>query len=992
MRKYPVYLMVLIVCAGLPAQSLDREAFLDAEISFLGGNYPLALERYDEFIREWPASSHAADARYRRAISLYRLNRPDEAYQALETVERRYRSTKYLAYIPFWKGVIEYERRDFAAAADRFGRLAENPPDPEIRSQALLYAGKAAAAQDQCEKALNRLEQYLNSLDERGLPLEQDASALLLMADMYTRLGNPRGLTGLWERIDAGRIGLPAREQLALRSAEAYLAAGDTGIAAAMFGELENSPRRNIAAAALSRLLEYEQGRNNEASVTAIIAKAENVLRADPEALGEFWLRVGANAFNKGRYDLAESYFLRISSIRGPENLPQEVPVYLAEIAFREGDASGAYRILAEAEPALRGDRALLVLRLGWYALALGDWDEGGRQLSRAMDLARSEGQEELARLAADYRSYALYRSGAAGEALSLLESERVPGQEHTFRGLLSAELSKALDRPEAALDQYNAVISADPRSPEAHLGRMALFLQKGQYARILEAASEMERYISLASLTDDRRFSFNYMKGIASAVLGNYMEAVSCLDDALSRGSGGGDALPWAEYYRGWSLYRLSRFEEASAALEAFARGHAAHPQAYSAAYLAAWSYSQTGNYRRAAEMASRAAAISAALPRSSEAAEGEAKALYLEASLRPFFGDYTGSLRVLDRAAAIQSPGTAQGLTSYTVRAAFEKGRVYYQAGQINEADRAYESVFRDFPGHELAEEAAFRRGEVMYSAGRWPEAAERFAAYRQTYPGGKYMDGALYFGAMAQNNLKNSDGAILLWERLIRDYPGSQYRFPGMFSLAQAYKDKHDWESSFNIYTSALAEFGSRARQAGAAEEAETLRYMMARLPEKAARLHVLLNRENGVSTQAGRAAALELARFYIIESSQREAGAALADEVIALKAQAPGAAAEAYILKGDYLASLDMWQQAAEAYMAGASAAADAPPDQKSTEGRLVRADLAPEALFKAASAQLRLGFRDRALEINGTLQRLYASTSWAGQGRRLLGDS
>lgn len=974
-------LLLSLPLAGLGAQSLEREAFLDAEARFLGGNYALALERYDEFLQAWPASSYAADARYRRAISLYRLGRASEAYRALLTLESRFRATKYIVYVPFWKGVIEYDRGEYAAAIPRFEALRVKPPDRETLRQSLVYLGKAAAAAGYGDKAVSAFEELFRELAVPPLKREDEPSALLILADLYGRRASHRELLALWETLDPSRLDPSSREQLSLRAAESYLAMGNEAKALPLFQALSDSSRRDIAGSALQRLLERERRSGNEAGVQAVVVKAENLLRTDPAALAEFWLGVGAGAFAEGRYDLAQSYFQRISAILGPDRVGPEVPIYLSEIAFRRGDVAGAYRTLSQAERTAQGDLSLLTLRLGWYALRLQDWSASERHFADALVRSESAGRADLAEYARSYRAYALYRSGRLEESLSSLGSSSAPSPEPGPR--LRAELLRRTGRAEAALESFDALIAADGRDGEAQVLRMALFFEKGQYARVLDGAAILGRSGAAEGLSEGHRFAAAYMKGIAAASAGDYGTAVQALEGARAYSRSAGSVLPWAEYYRSWALYRSSRFEEAASSFAAFLSAHGTHALAYEAAYLASWSYARSSDYRNAVRYAALAGdrAASGVVPRGESPAEAESRARFLEGTLRPFLSDWTGAAAALNRAAALQTP--------YSVRAAFELGTVRYLEGKIDEADSAFAAVTRNYADHPLAAEAAFRRGELLFGVKRWAEAADRFAAYRQSYPGGNHVEAALYFGGLSQNSLNRPDAAILLWERLLREYPEGRYRFGTMVALGQAHWAKSDWEAAFRVYTTAMAEYGDQARAAKLDEEAETLRYLMARLPEKAARLHVRMNRENGAATPAGRAAALELARFYISETAQREAGAALADEVIALRRQAPAAAAEALYLKGEYFSLLESWEPAAAAYLDAVSLAADLPATERTTAGLSLRNDLVPESLFKAARARLRAGRSESAAEAIATLTRLYPSSTWTVQARRLM---
>ena len=274
------------------------------------------------------------------------------------------------------------------------------------------------------------------------------------------------------------------------------------------------------------------------------------------------------------------------------------------------------------------------------------------------------------------------------------------------------------------------------------------------------------------------------------------------------------------------------------------------------------------------------------------------------MEATFRVSLKDWDGAIAAFDKAAAAKSSSNPAGMTPYTVKALFERATTQELAGRIDQADDSFAALARSYPDDALAQESVYRRGELMYRARRWQTAAERFAAYRDQYRSGDRMDGALYFGGLSLSATGKIDAGILLWERLLADIKNSRYRYSASFAVARAYREKKDWEAAFRAYTSAIAEFGDQARKAGASDEADVLRYMMTGISEKAARLHVVLTKEGGAATAVGRAAGLELARFYIRESAQREAGVSLLDEIIAARADDAVSAAEASFLKGEY----------------------------------------------------------------------------------------
>jgi len=969
----PLFLILFFINASLYAQNEDRALFFNAEARFKAGNVSLALQQFDELLMKWPDSPYNVDARYYRGIILYRMGKGQEAYQAFEVIEKRYRFSRYISYIPFWKALIDYDTKNYGRALQLLSNPALSNLDDETLHQALLYKGMAALALDNTDLALDAFERLNKERQRKSLGAETEGALLVYISEIYSRLGKYDEQIQLWESLQKEGLKQEIRESLALHTAEAYLVQGNTEKGTVLLETLSVSNNRDIAVKALQYLLRYEQKQGHDDKVASVIVKAENLLRNDPKALATFWTQVGSAVFFEGKLDLARSYLLRVLAIAENEDVTQEVPIYLAEINWRQGNKKQAIQILSDAAPGLQGERALLLSRLQWYALQQENWDEVIGFGERALAQAEKENREDLAALVRAYSSYSWYRKDDYSKALTLLGTELVPPGPKDLSLRLKSRLLQKTGQAVSALDSYNALIQQNPFNPEMQIERMSLLFEKSQYDQVLASSQEMEANVDVAKISQAYRFAYLYMKGIALAITGttasSYGTAAEVLAKALENGPPGDTAFPWALYYKGWSLYRAGRFSESAQTFEQFVRQYPDHSQAYPAAYLGAWSYARQGQYGKSAILAQRAAeAVGSSDPLAM------ARARYLEGVVRSFSSDWTGALKALDLAASFSSP--------LTVRALFEKANVYYRMGEIQEADAAFAMIQRNFSQDPQAEAAAYRRGELYYEAKQWREALDRFTQYRQSYVRGNKVDGALYFSALIQRELSQIDSSILLWERLLREYQGSTYRLPAMIALEKAYWTKQDWENALRVGTSAIVEFGDAAKSAGFEDDVAILRYLIAGMSEKAARLQVQLIKQQGVTTMAGRKTALELARYYIIESSQREAGVALADQVLAYMGEDPGSAAEAQFLKGEYYALLESWEKSTDAYL-----------DAINVAGRLkaseIRQDLIPEALFKAARNTLRLGKTESARRLLETLKKQYGTSLWAKQADQLM---
>src|SRR5690349_17793694 len=151
--KVRVFFALLLLGAPLVASAAPSESDLysEAESRYLGHNYTAALEAYDSFLSSYPLSARTADVQYRRVVCLYRLQRYREAVTLSDDVQKRYSSTRYLAYVPLWKGLSLYALGSYSLAVDSLDAFLSSDKDPELTPQALVHRALAlhALANDQ---------------------------------------------------------------------------------------------------------------------------------------------------------------------------------------------------------------------------------------------------------------------------------------------------------------------------------------------------------------------------------------------------------------------------------------------------------------------------------------------------------------------------------------------------------------------------------------------------------------------------------------------------------------------------------------------------------------------------------------------------------------------------------------------------------------------------------------------------------------------------
>ncbi len=115
----------------------------------------------------------------------------------------------------------------------------------------------------------------------------------------------------------------------------------------------------------------------------------------------------------------------------------------------------------------------------------------------------------------------------------------------------------------------------------------------------------------------------------------------------------------------------------------------------------------------------------------------------------------------------------------SSYTALSYFSKADLYIYRNKFDEALQILDSVQMVALWHPLHDEVLFRKGEIMMNIGEFEMADSLFAQVTKIYPEDILADNALMKRAeLFDTYFKNPDQAMLLYQQLMLDYPGSLF----------------------------------------------------------------------------------------------------------------------------------------------------------------------------------------------------------------------
>ncbi|MFW6288397.1 MAG: tetratricopeptide repeat protein [Spirochaetota bacterium] len=969
MKRILVSVVLVCLSALAVAQDGDQNLFREAERRFESGDYELALDRYQTLVQNHPLSQYIPDAQYRIGVSLYRTGRLEDALEQLSRVERRYRSTRFVEYVPFWKGVISYDLDRFAEAI-RYQRefQAGGVPDAGLLAQSSYYEALSELARGDETAARTALETMIE-LVERP---EDEGYALTLLLSLYAEADMSEALLELASRIDPSRLDARWRDHLILYEGEGYFIDGQVDEAVERYRRVEEAPAE-LATVAFQRLFQLAQDDQIADDPADVLRRAERALAGQTDVLKEFWLRVGIDSYNQGRFDLAELYFRRIWDFRASEFIPASVPLYLSRLLDQRGDEQGAEEALL-AYLDLYGDeseeRLRVLIALGNLQLRLGKNSEAVATLSTAFN---EYDQGAYFPEAAYQYAFALRRAGREEEALRAIDSAFTAGRTGGIQAdllRLRSRVLRDLGREAEALQALFEYVPLRPADAQAALEYANLLFAQERYARVAEEVPEIVAELrTRETLTPEIESQLLYVHGLALLNGREYAQAALSFErvlDVLPSTGGASELLPFALYYRGWSAYRDGEYADARRSFSLLLRDHASHGQAAQAAYLSGWSSFRLGDYREAAEALARVGSYEVSEQLSIEASFLLGRVLAAEGSHQ-------------QAAAAFRGIYLDHPRSDYADDAWFEYAEVQVALGNVDAAVSGFSELLVNYPTSPLSESAAFRRAEVLYERGRFDDAQEQFFAYRTSFPNGERMDAALYWGGVASRELGETAGALLLWDRLITEYRGSPFRAEAMRSAATAHSERGEYRRALNLFTELQAAYPEIARAAGAGRRIDELVLLISGLSEREAELIVTIENSDEAETRAGRQAIIELARMAVYEDTATSTDPAtvipLLTAVSEQRSADPAAAAQALFLRGEYRYRQDELQRAADLYLqAAAVGAADR--------------DLAAHSIHRAAVMYSTLGRTD---EFNALLDRLeedFAGSEWLEETRAL----
>jgi TolA-binding protein len=961
-------ILFLLVSPAVFPQAREDTLFREGGRRFQSGNYELADSLFYRYIQDYPKGRRVSEAYFHRAVIAYKLGNYEEALRKIEDYLFRFPGYSPQESVYFWRGCILYQLKDYERAAADLGVFLLTAEDRQYIRKALLLKGMSEIQLGNNEKAEMYLRQAVAELTEQEEKAFAAVKLLALLSEQGKYKEAEQLLTGEFAALDFGSYAA----YRGLYLAEALWNTGEKQQAAEIYEDMvrEELPG-DIAVVPFKRLFSVYQDEERGEDLRILVENAELKLADRPRVLSEFWSATGVLSFRSGKYDLAESYLSRAWRMRGSAPVADAVPVYLAELNRRRQDIGTAAEILTTYFDEGGRETAPALAKLGSIYMQLEQWGPAAEIFSRIV--SEYPDNEHIGEYAY-YAAYGLYKQEKYADAAAAVSSiiDSAGGGAYSPRLYrLQSIIENKLGRPEDAAASLRQYIPHYPEDFKARYELVRLYYQQEKYETVIaEVENFYEEHADFHIREPELHVLFRYLHGLSCIPGKEYGRAAGILE-TITDGSReyAPDIEPYVLFYTGWARYRNGEYRTALEVYRTFLDKFPGHVLADRGTYTAGWCAYTEGLYAEAADLF-----------------QGFFRE-DIDASLRArgvlMFGKSAGhSTRYEDAAFAFQYAADNFGTTGLADDALFEYAEILRLREEIDRSIEAFKDVYTLYPESSLAEDAMYKRGELLYREKRYIESRNAFYEYRTIFPEGSLMDAALYWGGMAFKYSDEPFGAVLLWERLIGSYTDSSFRPDALAETADIYAESGNLREALDLYNKLINQYPVEAKSVRAEIQREKIRNMIQGMSGREAELSALISRD-GVDTDAGRKAVLELCRIYIYRGMSREEeldrAKLMLEMVLEKRTEDPESAARAKYLTGEYYYRLREMEAAANAFI---EAATMYPRDR----------DFMASAMYRAAEITARVGNIREAQSLVERMEKNFPESQWSLEAKKLLEEN
>lgn len=849
--KKIINLIFLNLSFNIFALETDISIFYDMNSAFNSGFYPGTIQYAERLIQNFPESIYISNAYFQKGVSLLNLKNFEESENSLkdglkvcEKKSNLYYETEY-----FLANCYENQKK-YNEALILYFDYCKNNKNGKYFDSAILNSGKVFYYQKEFNSAIKNFEYVLQNGKKFNKISYEDS--LLKICDSYNKSKNQKKTVELFNKIPFEN--LSDRTKIIFRdfTADAYNLLGEYKKSYDLYCEnllvAENENKSN----ALKKAYKLSSEHKNEIKENPgrILQIAQENFTDSDKLLCEFWIRMAIDELNQKNFNQSEEY-LKEAEKKALNSEKEFIYLVRAENEFlkesSEKSAKTAEKILNSAEKELN---------LNSESKYFLDYQKSHiKYLTFSKDFnSAAKKIEILSELDDDSKYYlalAFYNLGDFEKSVQILENST---------NSLKALSFLKLQNHNEALKIFDELNFQDKLNDEQRLNYSKILLYSGRYR---------ESQIQAAKCSQNEA---KYILALAQFNTKNWNFAEKNLESFLNNKIKDKKAKSYAEFYLGYSKYKLSKNKEAYKILDDFTKKYQNHELIWNAEVTCANAAIQIREFENAMKHSENAV-------KKSKNAENREEAVMLCAQILVDSDEIQKANEFLAPYSTVKNEFGAKCL--------FQIAKNYEKLQNLEQAEKNYLKIIENFPKTQISEESYYRRGELYYSFADFEKALNRFSEYNQKFPGGIFIESSVFYTADCLKNLKNNDRAILQLLSFIKTYPESNYAYISQKNLMELYRETDKIENSIKTAEFILQKYPEKAKIDKIQTFYLELKQLQTGYSEEILNLQKRFADFEKTKTQSGRIIGTELAENLVKNEKFYNEGVNLSEELFKIQ---------------------------------------------------------------------------------------------------------
>ncbi len=786
------------------------------------GQYPLALQQFKAFLKNYPASQRSDEVTFLAGECLLQERMYDTALGYYQTVMEKSPGSTYFMRSQLRSGEIYLQLQKLDRAEKLLKSVLSSSTSDDVKGEAAYKLGQLFVARGDYDNAVKYFD-----LTYEGYPSSQFAdyamygtawsygkmsdfarskqifNSLLakypktaLIADATEKIGECDFFTGKFDSavvdFDGAINGTSdgqILESALYYQARTYVALGQPDSARVVFSEY------------LRKFPSGEHAQNVRVLYSGLLIDARSNLSEALKLLDE--IKPGDPTYFNSRLELARAY-----EASGSADSAESTLLTLAKSTKDVNETGRAYfqlgKFYFQNKLYKRSQEAFLLASKdpGLYAesmknaaiSAASENDYAGAKLYFLNAISKLKGQESL-NAHFDYAA-ALYAAGDYRGAAQIYTTAADIAGPDSSRGqalYMAAEASYRAGMYAQAISNYQEYMKGFAGQPRAQTALLGIGYSQYFSGDFVVAAATFKDFIS--RYPSSPLISDAYLRmGDCYYYNKDFQQALSVYQDAAARFAGD-TASAYAWYQVGQSYFRMGQSSQAMRAFELVLNKYAGSSIAPEARYAIGWVYFSQKDYADAITNFSK---VADSYPGTAVAA----RALYSKGDSYYNSGNYQSAL--MSYRQLLEKYPTSV----YVDNAIVGMQYCYTVLGRTEEAESVIDNFVKDHPDLANVDRIYYKKVEYALNQKSYSEAEKDLREFMIRFPHSSMAPRALYNLALVEIHLGKNNSAVGFLSDLISKKPRTEYTTAGQVKLAEIYTTRKGYDEAEKLLSDAAS----------------------------------------------------------------------------------------------------------------------------------------------------------------------------------------